>query len=107
MMSRLIAFTLLILSSTAFAQSFPDYYPKEGFNRTAVVDAVYPDELLIVLGDREFRMNSRPIVRSLSSRYDSMARVRPGSRVAFRLDENGEIVEIWLLPKDYVERRSR
>lgn len=106
-MSKYIAFILLLWGSVAVAQNFPDYYPKEGFNRTAIVDAVYPDELIIVLGDREFRMNSRPIVRSLSSRYDSMARVRPGARIAFRLDENSEVVEIWLLPKDYIGRRSR
>lgn len=106
-MLKNIAYLLLFLGSAALAQSLPDYYPKEGFSRSEFVDAVYLEESRIVIGDRQFKMNPRPIVRSLSSRYDSLARIRPGVRVAFRLDENREIVEIWLLPKDYAGGRSR
>ncbi len=106
-MLKKLVLLMIAVAPAALAQGLPDYYPKEGFKRTAVVTAVYPDEGRIVIGDLEYRMNSRPIVRSLSSRYDSMARIRPGAHVAFRIGENREIVEFWLLPKNYTGGRRR
>lgn len=106
MRSFILALVLLV-STAAVAQNWPDYYPREGFSRSGVVDVVYADENRIVINDVSYKMNARPIVRSLSSSYDSMARIRPGVRVAFRVDQNREIVEFWLLPKDYEERRRR
>ena len=47
----------------------------------------------------------RPIVRSVSSSYDSMTKIKPGVSVAFRLDANDEIVEFWIYPKNYRPRR--
>lgn len=96
---------LLLFGGAAFAQSLPNYYPKGPLVQTAVVDAVYPDDQRITIGDITYKMNPRPIVRSPSSSYDSMARIRPGVRVAFRLDVNDEIVEFWIYPKNYRLRR--
>ena len=56
---------LTFLASTAFAQSLPSYYPSDGFSRSGIIDAVYLDEGRIVINDIPYRMNSRPIVRSL------------------------------------------
>ena len=99
-MNRLV-FILLFLGGTAFAQSLPNYYPKGPLVQTAVIDAVYLDEGRITIGDITYRMNPRPIVRSPSSSYDSIARIRPGVRVSFRIDVNNEIVEFWIYPKNY------
>ncbi len=96
---------LLLLGGTAFAQSLPNYYPKGALVQTAVIDVVYLDENRITIGDINYKMNPRPIVRSLSSSYDSMSKIRPGVRVAFRLDANDEIVEFWIYPKNYRLRR--
>lgn len=96
---------LLFFGGAAFAQSLPNYYPKGALVQTAVIDAVYLDEGRITIGDITYRMNPRPIVRSPSSSYDSIARIRPGVRVAFRVDVNDEIVEFWIYPKNYRLRR--
>lgn len=96
---------LLFVGGTASAQSLPNYYPKGALVQTAVIDAVYLDENRITIGDINYQMNPRPIVRSLSSSYDSMTKIRPGVRVAFRVDANNEIVEFWIYPKNYRMRR--
>lgn len=96
---------LLLLGGTAFAQSLPNYYPKGALVQTAIIDAVYLDEGRITIGDITYKMNPRPIVRSLTSSYDSIARIRPGVRVAFRVDVNDEIVEFWIYPKNFRFRR--
>ena len=100
-----LSILLLFFCGAAFAQSLPNYYPKGPLVQTAVVDAVYLDEGRITIGDITYKMNPRPIVRSPSSSYDSIARIRPGVRVAFRVDVNDEIVEFWIYPKNYRLRR--
>ncbi len=102
--SRLVIL-LLLLGGTASAQSLPNYYPKGPLVQTAIIDAVYLDDNRITIGDITYPMNPRPIVRSPSSSYDSMNKIRKGVRVAFRLDNNGEIVEFWIYPKNFRPRR--
>ena len=102
--SGLIAL-LLFLGGTASAQSLPNYFPKGPLVQIAVIDAVYLDDNRITIGDITYRMNPRPIVRSVSSSYDSMTKIKPGVSVAFRLDANDEIVEFWIYPKNYRPRR--
>ncbi|MDJ0758576.1 MAG: hypothetical protein QNJ19_04215 [Woeseiaceae bacterium] len=102
--SRLVVL-LLLLGGTASAQSLPNYYPKGPLVQTAIIDAVFLDENRITIGDITYRMNPRPIVRTRSSSYDSMTKIKKGVRVAFRVDNNGEIVEFWIYPKNYRPRR--
>ena len=92
---------------TAGAQSFPSYYPKEGFQRTGVVDAVYPDEGRIVIGDLPYQMVKSPVVHALNAYSVSFARIRPGITVAFKTGPNRIIQEFWLLPPNYDPRRRR
>ncbi|MEM6514417.1 MAG: hypothetical protein AAF660_15505 [Pseudomonadota bacterium] len=98
---------LLLLAGNAVAQSLPSYYPSEGFRRTAVIDLVNLDDRTIVLGDSEFKLADTVLVRSLSSQSDSIARLRPGTRVGFRMNSLNQINEIFLLPANYRGNRGR
>jgi hypothetical protein len=104
---RTLTLLLLLLTTNAIAQSLPDYYPREGFRRTAVIDLVNLDERRIVIGDSSYTLADRVVVRSLSSRSDSLARLRVGTRVAFATNASNQIHEVWLLPDNYTDRRSR
>ena len=85
---------------TAAAQSYPSYYPAEGFPETGVIDVVYLDEGRIIIGDIAYQVSPQAVVRSLSSKEDSMARLRVGANVGFKLS-GGVITEFWLLPANY------
>ena len=103
----LIAVIAFSISSTAIAATFPSWYPTEGFQRTGIIDAVYIKESRIVIGDTPYQMSESVVVHSLSSRSDSMARVRKGARVAFKLGSGRVIEEFWLLPSNYDASKRR
>ena len=97
-----------VLTSTAIAADFPKYYPAEGFQKTGLVDAVYAQENRIIIGDISYQMSSSVVVHSMSSYSDSLARVRPGAHVGFRLGSSGRLIEeFWLLPSNYRAPRRR
>jgi hypothetical protein len=96
-----------VLTSTAIAADFPSYYPEKGFQNTGHVDAVYAEDNRIVIGDISYRMSTSVVVRSFSSRNDSLARVRPGAHVGFRLGRGQLIEEFWMLPGNYRAPRRR
>ncbi len=102
-----LTFVLLLLAGSAFAQSLPSYYPSEGFRRTAVIDLVNLEERTIVIGDSSFKLADTVLVRSMSSQSDSIARLRPGTRVGFRLNSLNQISEVFLLPSNYRDNRGR
>jgi len=88
------------MGMSAMAQKFPSYYPAEEFPETGVIDVVYLDEGLIIIGDISYQVSPQAVVRSLSSKEDSMARLRVGTNVGFKLS-GGVITEFWLLPANY------
>lgn len=92
---------LMLLAGTAVAQSLPDYYPKGDLVQTGIIDEIVLDESRVIIDDKPYRMNPRPIIRTPSSAYGSLSAISPGTRVSFRIDVNGEIVEFWVYPKDY------
>lgn len=98
---------LLLLAGNALAQALPNYYPSEGFRQHAVIDFVYLEEGLIVIGDSTYKLADSFVVRSLSSANDSAARIRPGARVGFRMNSANEINEFFLLPANYRGPRRR
>ncbi len=99
--------TSLVLATSAFAQGLPKHYPSEGFQRTGVVHAVYPDELRIVINDIPYAYSKAVVVRSLSSNRASFTRVRPGMKVAYKMGSDQRIIEMWLLPPNYSDARRR
>ncbi len=102
-----LTLVLLLLAGNALAQSLPAWYPSEGFRQHAVIDYVYLEERRIVIGDSNYRLAESFTVRSMSSSNDSVARIRPGVRVGFKMNSAREITEFFLLPANYRDRRSR
>lgn len=107
MTKTLIVALAIVFAGPAFSQNLPKYYPAEGFQRTGLVDAVYESEYRIVINDIQYHYSTAVVVHSLSSYRTSLARVRSGVRVAYKMGNGGEIVELWLLPLDYSNSRER
>ncbi len=95
------------MAGSAFAANLPGYYPAKGFPNTGVVDAVHAEEGRIVIGDVSYKIADAVVVRSPTSRYDSLARIREGVKVGFRTNRGDTIVEFWLLPSNYKSRTRR
>ena len=103
----LVLTAAFVMAGTAVAANLPDYYPADGFRNTGRVDAVYAEEGRIVIGDVSYQISDTVRVRSLSSKNDSLARVREGVRVGFRTSNGKVIEEFWLLPSNYKSRTRR
>ncbi len=97
----------VVFMSTAIAAGFPSYYPAKGFQNTGRVDAVYSEESRIVIDDVSYQMSTSVVVRSLSSKNDSLVRVRQGAHVGFKVGKSQLIEEFWLLPSNYDKRRRQ
>ncbi len=95
------------MAGTALAANFPAYYPAKGFPNTGRVDAVYAEEKRVVIGDISYPISDSVVVRSPTSRNDSLARIRKGVKVGFRTKGESTIVEFWLLPSNYKSRTRR
>ena len=95
-------------ATAALAYDLPAYYPKDGFRRAGVIDAVHFEEERIVIDDVPFQYSPNVVVHSLSAYSVSRTRLQPGVLVAYKVGGNRVITEIWLLPQDYdVNRRRR
>jgi len=103
----LIVALAIVLAGPAIAQKLPKHYLAEDFQRSGVVDAVYADELRIVINDMLFYYSSNVVVHSMSSERASFSRVRSGVIVGYKVGSNREIVELWLLPPNYTDSRKR
>lgn len=91
------------VSASAMAQKFPSYYPAE-FPETGIIDAANIGVGKILIDDSAYKIAPDAVVRSLSSREDSMARLRVGVRVGFKI-RGDTITEFWLLPAKNGQRR--
>jgi hypothetical protein len=107
MFRTLIVTLVLVLASPAFAQDLPKHYPKEGFQRTGLVDAIYVEDSTMVINDIPFRFSQNVVVHSMTSYRVPFTQVREGVRVGYKMANSGEIIELWLLPDNYSDRRQR
>ncbi len=107
MIRTLIITLILVLAGPAVAQDLPKYYPKEGFQRTGVVDAIHVEDSTLVINDIPHRFSQNVIVHSLNSYRVPFTHVRQGVRVGYKFANNGEIIELWLLPENYSDIRQR
>ncbi|MDH5621486.1 MAG: hypothetical protein OEY74_05335, partial [Gammaproteobacteria bacterium] len=80
---------------------------KEGFQRTGLVDAIYVENSTIVINDQPFRFSQNVVVHSINSYRVPFTHVRTGVRVGYKMTSGGEIIELWLLPENYSDRRRR
>jgi len=102
-----VALALLLAVLAAEADNLPSYYPPEGFQRTGLIDAVIAEEQRIVVNDMSFLLADTAIVHTPNAFSVPKSRLRSGLRIAYRLGGGRQIVEIWMLPRDYPERRAR
>ena len=87
-------------ASTAIAQKFPGYYPEKGFQEVGVIEFVDLGNGRIIIGDIDYQVSPKAVVRSLSSKEDSMTRLRVGANVGFNM--SGRVIkEFWLLLANY------
>lgn len=103
---RIIAFVVLALAagSAALAQRLPSYYPGS-FQRTGTVDDIQKDA--IVINDILYMFSESLVLHTLSEVEAPIARLLGGETVAYSLDENSRLVEIWVLPAGYGIGRVR
>ena len=102
----LAAAALLCIASVATAQNLPSYYPSEGFQRTGRLDAVILQERRIVVNDIPYVLSDNAIAHGLNSYSVPLSQLRVGSTVAFKTVGRKQIVELWVLPRNY-DRRGR
>ena len=107
MFRTLIIALILLLAGPAFSEDLPKYFPKEGFQRTGLVDAIYVENSTIVINDQPFRFSQNVVVHSINSYRVPFTHVRTGVRVGYKMTNGGEIIELWLLPENYSDRRRR
>lgn len=107
MFKKAVMILTFIFAAPLWAQSLPNYYPPEGFQRTGLVDAIYVDENSIVVNDMQLELSTSVVVHSLTSYRVSVSQVRSGARIGYKAGADGRVVEIWLLPKDYRDARGR
>ena len=88
-----------LMSTPAMAQKFPGYYPDE-FPEVGVIDGINLGAGTIRIDDSVYRVSPKAVLRSRSSKQDSMTRLRVGTNVGFRA-RGGVIIEFWLLPRNY------
>lgn len=106
MIRVLVVTMVLAFSASALPQSFPNYYPAEGFQQSGTVHAVYADEHRIVINDIPFQYSDAVVVHSMSSYRASFSRVRAGVKIAYKTNSSRQIIELWLLPPNYSEARQ-
>jgi hypothetical protein len=95
----IIVMACSLLGTQAMAQKFPGYYPAE-FPEIGVIDGVDLGTGKIRIDDSVYQVSPNAVIRSLSSKEDSVARLRVGANVGFR-SRGGVIIEFWLLPANY------
>lgn len=101
----IVALACGFMSMSVMAQKFPSYYPAE-FPETGIVDAVNIGKGKILIDDSVYRISPNAVIRSLSSKEDSLVRLRVGATVGFKMS-GGTITEFWLLPENFGQSRRR
>ncbi len=104
---RLATVALLCIASVATAQNLPSYYPSEGFQRTGKLDALILQERRIIVNDIPYVLSDNVVAHSLNSYSVPLSRLRVGSTVGFKTAGPKQIVEIWVLPRNYTRRGRR
>lgn len=97
----------LAFAVAAWADTFPQYYPKEGFQRTGTIDSVQLQAQRIIIDDVPYAVSSNLIVHALNAYSVPVSRLEKGRRVGYKISAGRMITRIWLLPADYEDPRWR
>lgn len=101
MIRMLFVVLTLLMAVPAFSQNSSG----KDFQRTGTVDGIYAAEGRIVIGDIPYPFSPNVIVHSANSYRLPFSQLRIGVKVGFKMSSAGEIIELWLLPRNYSERR--
>ena len=106
-LAYLVIVAIAMASSLAHAD-FPKYYPKDGFQRTGILDDVQLDRQMLVINDIPYSLANNFIVHSQSSYSVPATRLQRGIQIGYKMAASGRLItEIWLLPRDYKSPRQR
>ena len=95
--SVLLAFA--VFAGAAFAQGLPTHYP-ESFQRTGIIDDVQRETLIV--NDVPYSFSDEVVVHSyLSEAMATVNRLRLGMKIGYRVGQNRQVSEIWILPDYY------
>ena len=104
-LAKTLVFISVVITSTAFAQGLPAHYP-DSFPRSGTVDDV--QQGAIVVGDILYRLSDELVIHTyLNQQSVSIGQLRNDVKIGFEVNDDGVIVEIWLLPVYYNEVRRR
>lgn len=96
-----LLFTAMTLSGVAIAQS----QPADDYMTVGTVDAIFPEENRIVIGDVPYQLSDALVIHTSSARNVSIARLRVGVRVGIRFGQREPLRELWILPRNYKDPR--
>lgn len=96
-----ILFTAMTLSGLAIAQN----QPSDDYMTVGTVDAIFPGENRIVIGDIPYQLSDSVVIHTTSAKNVSIARLRVGVKVGIRFGQNEPIRELWILPRNYKDPR--
>lgn len=95
----------IMMIGTALADDLPSYYSK-GMQRTGSLDGIDHERRTIVIDDVRYIMSSNLVVHSPTSFSIPATQLRINSKVGYKLSTNGRLImELWVLPRGYKERR--
>ena len=110
-MFKKFTYTLVVavmFASTAMAADLPSYYPKEGFQRVGILDAVQLDRQVIIISDIPYSLSNNLIVHSTTSYSAPTSQLRLGAKIGYNMARSGRLItEIWLLPSNYKSPQRR
>jgi len=87
--------------STVSAQ-LPSYYPSH-FPALGVLTEVRGRYDWVING-KAIKVSSNILVHSLVTNFSSMYSIKQGMELAYRVDKDGEITEVWALPIGAIDR---
>lgn len=95
------------LAASTVVLALPGYYDEDKFQDVGRIDGIDRDNNTVIINDIPYSLSDSVTVYSLSSRKDTVRRLRFGSYVAFRTRGGQLIVEVWMLPDNYKPARRR
>lgn len=100
-----ILIAALFLVMTVSGAAVADGQPPGDYMTVGTVDAIFPQENRIVIGDIPYQLSDALVIHTTSASDVSIARLRVGVTVGIRFGQSEPIRELWILPRSYKDPR--
>ena len=87
--------------NTVSAQ-LPPYYPSH-FQALGVLTDIRGQYDWVING-KAIKVSSNVLVHSLVTNFSSMYSIKQGMELAYRVNKNGEVAEVWAMPAGAIDR---